>query len=224
MKNVTLSCLAALAALTALPTGAADLPGGYWPVDRSQPILDKTRTIRLAPDLSGLTAGEREAVRHLLEAGGILQRIYEDSRHPEARAALEGLEALHASMGGGPATGNLVDLYRLNQGPIATTLENRREAFLPVAPEAPTRNVYPAGTTREEIDAFLAAHAGERDAILGERTVVRRGTRDNAAQDLAVLVRYPVLDTLHPGLAARLRAVSENPALHAFYAVPQAVG
>jgi hypothetical protein len=223
MKNVIPTCLAALAALTALPSGAADLPGGYWPVELSQPILDKTRTIRLAPDLSVLTDGEREAVRHLLEAGGILQSIYEDSRHPEARAARARLEALHASTGGGPATGNLLELYRLNQGPVATTLDNRREAFVPVAPEAPTRNVYPSGATREEIDAFLAAHPQERDAILAERTVVRRGTKENAAQDLAVLVKYPVLDTLHPGLAARLRAVSEEPGRHAFYAVPQAV-
>ncbi len=223
MKHVTLPCLAALAALTALPSGAADLPSGYWPVDLSQPILDKTRTIRLAPDLSGLTDGEREAVRHLLEAGGILQAIFEVSRHPEARAAHARLEALHASTGARAATGNLMELYRLNQGPIATTLDNRREAFLPVAPEAPTRNVYPPGATREEIDAFLATHPAERDAILGERTVVRRGTKDNAAQDLAVLVKYPVLDTLHPGLAARLRTVSEDPARHAFYAVPQAV-
>jgi hypothetical protein len=223
MKNVTLSCVAALAALATLDSGAADLPSGYWPVDLSQPILDKTRTIRLAPDLSELTDGEREAVRQLLEAGALLQHIYEDSRHPEARESLARLEALHASTGAGPATGNLLDLYRLNQGPIATTLDNRREAFLPVAPEAPTRNVYPAGATREEIDAFLATHPQQRDAILGERTVVRRGTRDDAARDLAVLRKYPVLDTLHPGLAARLRAVAEEPARHAFYAVPQSV-
>ena len=223
MKHVTLPCLAALAALTALPSGATDLPSGYWPVDLSQPILDRTRTIRLAPDLSKLTDGEREAVRHLVEAGALLQAIYEDSRHPEARAAYARLEALHASTGAGPATGNLLDLYRLNQGPIATTLDNRREAFLPVAPETPTRNVYPPGATREEIDAFLATHPEQRDAMLGERTVVRRGTRESAAHDLAVLQKYPVLDTLHPGLAAQLHAVSENPARHAFYAVPQSV-
>ena len=38
------------------------------------------------------------------------------------------------------------------------TLDNRREPFLPVAPQVKGRNVYPAGITREEIEAFLKSH------------------------------------------------------------------
>src|SRR5215510_3731288 len=51
---------------------------GYWPVEKSQPIIDKTQTIRLAPDLSQLSAGERAAVAKLLEVGKIFQEIFED--------------------------------------------------------------------------------------------------------------------------------------------------
>ena len=50
-----------------LPSQA--LENGYWPLEKSQPILDKTQTIRLAPDLSQLTEGERKAVAKLLEVG-----------------------------------------------------------------------------------------------------------------------------------------------------------
>ena len=45
-------------------------------------ILEKTATLRLAPDLSHLTAGERAAVDHLLQVGGILQRLYEELASP----------------------------------------------------------------------------------------------------------------------------------------------
>lgn len=211
------------ALLLSIPMLADGLPEGYWPLEKSQALLDKTRTITLSPDLSGLTAGERQAVDALLEAGAIMQRLYEDSRHPEAVAAAEALAKLHETTGKGIATQNLLDLYRLNQGPIATTLENEREAFLPVAPESVTRNAYPAGATKEEINAFLARHPEQRDEILGERTVVRRTTTENLDRDLGVLKKHPALDTLHPGLATHLESIRTKADEFPFYAVPQSV-
>src|SRR6266403_2588683 len=68
------------------------LPAGYWPLEKSQPIVDKTQTIRLAPDLSQLSAGERSAVAKLLEVGKIFQSIYEDQRHKQAISAYRLLE------------------------------------------------------------------------------------------------------------------------------------
>ena len=70
--------------------------------------------------------------------------------------------------------GDAATLYRLFQGPIATTLENKREPFLGVDPVVPGKNVYPRDVTREEIEAFLAANPGARAEILDVRTVVRR--------------------------------------------------
>ena len=49
------------------------LPTGYWPIEKSQPIIDKSQTIRLAPNLSQLSAGERKAVAKLLEVGKIFR-------------------------------------------------------------------------------------------------------------------------------------------------------
>jgi len=219
MKNATL----ALALILSFPLSAAELPEGYWPIEKSQPILDKTRTITLSPDMSGLTDNEREAVKALLEAGAILQRIYEDSRHPEALASARALDELHARMGKGKATQNLLDLYRLYQGPIATTLENKREPFLPVVAQTPARNVYPEGATKQEINAFLEKHPEQRDSILGERTVVRRTTPANVDRDIEILKRHPVLDTLHPGLRSHLTAIRDNATEYPFYAVPQSV-
>jgi hypothetical protein len=97
------------------PVRAANgLPAGYWPVAKSQPIIDKTQTIRLAPDLSHLREGERSAVAKLLEVGKIFQTLYETQRHPEAISAFHELAQLNKRTGASVATRNLLTLYRLN--------------------------------------------------------------------------------------------------------------
>ena len=143
----------------------------------------------LTPENSSLLALREIA------AGEILQNLYEDARHPQAAAVRAWLaEApVHEEL---PAC--QVGLYRLFQGPIATTLDNRREPFLAVAPETPGKNVYPPGITAAEVEAFLAAHPEEREAILGERTAVRRATTAALARDLAALGRHPVGDPRGP--------------------------
>src|SRR6267142_2852478 len=94
------------------------LPPGYWPREKSQPIIDKTQTIKLAPDLSQLSADERKAVAKLLEVGKIFQSIYEDQRHKQALSSYRALLQLDKRTGSMPATQNLLTLYRLFQGPI----------------------------------------------------------------------------------------------------------
>lgn len=201
------------------------LPAGYWPLEKSQPIIDKTETIRLAPDVSHLSDGERQAVAKLLEVGKIFQRLFEQQRHPQALTAYRDLVQLDTRTGSSAATRNLLNLYRLNQGPIATTLDNQREAFLPVDDVKPGKNVYPWGVKKEELDAFLSTHPEKRDSILDLRTVVRKLTLANLQHDLATLKKYPTLDTLHPGLRSSLQSeVSGRVAPGGFYAVPYAIG
>lgn len=209
------------------------LPPGYWPVEKSQPIVDKTQTIRLAPDLSHLSDGERKAVAKLLEVGKIFQGLYEKQRHYQADSSERALIELDKRTGGGVPTQNLLTLYRLNQGPIATTLENKREPFLPVAGVEPGKNMYPWGVKKEQIETFLKAHPEDRESILDLRSIVRSSTVPNLQQDMAVLAKYPVLSTMHPRLEARLKAeslmVSRRSRMRSrqparFYAVPYSVG
>ena len=202
--------------VAAAAAGAVAAPPGYWSAEQAQAVLAKTQEIRLAPDLSGLTPGERRAVDKLLQVGRILHRLYEESRHHQAREA----ELLLTAPGRPAHADALARLYRLNKGPIATTLDNKREAFLPVDPVVPGKNVYPWGVTKDEIDRFLTAHPMERERLLDARTVVRRSTRDNLARDLKALERHPVLEGLHRGLRARLTAAPDP---SGFYAVPYAI-
>src|SRR5688572_30419727 len=119
------------------------LPAGYWPLEKSQPIIDKTQTITLSPDISKLTEGEKKAVAALIEVGRIFQKLYEEQRHLEALSSYRALEQLDKRTGSKAETQNLLTLYRLFQGPIATTLDNKREPFLPVDSLKPGKNVYP---------------------------------------------------------------------------------
>lgn len=200
-----------------------EIPEGYWPESKSNEILAKTETIRLAPDLSRLTPREQAALKDLLEVGAIMQKLYEVSRHHQAREALDQLRVLDVAQGQPKWTQNLLQLYRLNQGPIAQTLDNKREPFLPVAPQVPGRNVYPLDATKEEIDAFLAAHPGLRDDLLAERTVVRRNTKREIGIDLNTISAFAIIRLLHPGLLEYLRALQADADGKSFYAVPYPV-
>lgn len=209
------------------------LPNGYWPIEKSQPIIDKTQTIRLSPDLSQLSDGERKAVAKLLEVGKIFQSIYEDQRHVHALSSYHELVQLDKHNGSTASTQNLLTLYRLFQGPIATTLENKREPFLPVEPVVPGKNMYPWGVTKDEIERAIAAGRAKQDEISDLRSVVRKPTPENLRVDLATLAKYPVLDTLHPGLRNELSHLSlglmrggaryRTSPVSEFYAVPYSV-
>jgi len=222
---LTITALMTFLASALAQTGSRMKPAnkllpGYWPLEKSQPVVDKTQTIRLAPELSHLSEGERKAVAKLLEVGKLFQGVYEDQRHQQALSSYRGLLQLDKRSAPSAASENLIMLYRLNQGPIATTLENKREPFLPVEALVPGKNVYPWGIKKEELESFLAANPSQRDQILDQRSVVRRGTPANVQRDLATLRKYPVLDTLHPGLKGRL-VYERGPG--AFYAVPYSV-
>jgi len=203
-----------LAALIAVAPAAAQAPR-EWSADQVREVLDKTQTIRLAPSLDHLSAGERTAVAKLIEVGRIFQDIYEQQRHRDARVARAAL--FRRTDADGRA---LQRLYRLNQGPIATNLANGREPFLAVPDAPPGKNVYPWGLTRAEFDAYLAAHPAESARLTDLRSVVRRAELAVLKRDLAKLRQYPVLDTLHPGLRQRIEALHRAPDRATLYAVP----
>ena len=197
--------------------GAAEQSTGYWSLEQANQVLDRTRRITLDPELSALTAGERAAVQKLIEAGLIMHEIYLDSRHPQSLDAARRMAALDTSPEHVTA---IEDLFYLSKGPIATTLDNEREPFQPVAAEEAGKNVYPAGMTREQLDAFLAAHPERAGELMAVRTVVRAVNAANLQRDLAMLDRYPVLDALHPGLRARLESLNSEGAHEGWYALP----
>ncbi|WP_294172923.1 hypothetical protein, partial [uncultured Sphingomonas sp.] len=151
-----------------------------WSPAQVQQILEKTQSIRLAPDLSHLSADERAAVDRLLQVGAIFQDIYETQRH---RGAIEARQSL---LGRRDALApQLYKLYRLNQGPVAVTLDNKRVPFVAVDAPPPGKNVYPWDLTKAEIDAYIAANPAEKAGLTHLRSVVRRADAASLRQDLA---------------------------------------
>jgi hypothetical protein len=186
-----------------------------WTKAETRAVLEKTQRTRLAPDLSHLSAGERIAVAKLLEVGRIFQDVYEQQRHREA-LRIRGQLAARTD----PEGRDLAALYYLNQGPIGTTLDNDRLPFVPAEPAPRGKNVYPWGISKDEVDAFIAANPGERASLTHLRSVVRRAELAVLKRDLNKLRQYPVLDTLHPGLRAKLERLARKPDRAVLYAAP----
>jgi hypothetical protein len=212
-----------LAVVVGGAAAGTNLPAGYLSEEESQKVIDKTVVITLAPDLSGLSDNERAAVDGLIAVGRIFQELHEDMRHHQALEAHAALLALDRELASPVATQNLLHMYRVFKGPVARMLDNKSRPFLPVDPKTPGRNVYPWGIKRQELDAYFERFPDRRQWLLGVRSVVRRSERDRVETDLAVLDRYPVLDTLHPGLRELLEGLGADPGDQLFYACPYSV-
>ena len=173
------------------------LLAGAWSASQVQAIADKTLAVYLPLVRGALSEAERAAAVELLAAGGRLHDIYLRQLHPQALAARDVL-ARHPELAGHAA------LFRVMNGPIATTLDNDRVPFLGVDPQTPARNVYPRGATRAALDAHFAAHPESRAELLQSRSIVQAATPENVRQVIATLDAHPALELLHPGLRARI--------------------
>jgi hypothetical protein len=218
-KILTIAVLLA-AGLFSVVASAETPPEAYWSLQQATEILDKTRKVMLDPDLSALSEAEQAAAARLIQAGVIINGLYEDSMHPEA---LESLQALQAKDRDAEHSKALLDLYYLFRGPIATTLDNERVPFLPVAEEQPGKNMYPQGMRTESLEPLLQARPDLAPDLLAVRTVVRESNSQNLQRDLGMLDRFPVLDGLHPGLRPQLEAIHSGADDRPWYALPYSV-
>ncbi len=177
-----------------------------WSTEETAPILEKTMRLRFAYDAAELSENERAAVEELLKAGKRFHSLYLDQTHPQARDVEQSIAKIRGRQ-------DLKDLFRLAKGPVATTLDNGRAPFLTVLDEEAAANVYPAGTSREAMDEFLAANPNLRGEILDLRAVVKVASETNKQTARATLDKYPALDVLHPGLRVRIESASDYFAL-----------
>jgi hypothetical protein len=127
----------------------------------------KLADVRMAPDTSYLSVEEREVVNLLIEASRYMSEIYRRQRLPDyeqARAAIARSRRADRDL--------LLEMFDRNFGPW-NNLDDLRP-FWGSAPMPEGAGFYPSDMTREELDAYVAAHPDERDALMSPYTVVRR--------------------------------------------------
>ena len=149
-------------------------------------LLSQYAPVRLTAETSHLTPGDREALGHLVDAAGWIDRIYWHQRSELGWTLRQRLE----DAGEGAPRG-LDRLLALGFGPWDVFDSDR--PFWGDAPRSPGGGHYPHDLTRDELDAYVAQHPSERDALLSPTTLIRRDGRR--------LIGVPFAEAFHDDLA-----------------------
>ena len=166
----------------------------------------KFAEVPMNPDVSFLTATERQVVNKLIEASDYLSKIYLLQRgadYPARRAELA-------------KTGSSIELamFDLHYGPC-DGLEDDNTVFVGDTPCPAGGGFYPADMTKAEFEQWIADHPEDKDAFTSGYTVIRR-TDEGGLKAVPYRVEYA--DYLKPA-AALMReaaAISENANLKRF--------
>ncbi len=161
----------------------------------------------LAADVSELSEGDREALRHLVQAATAMDEIFRVqawSGNPEFATEVDSYTGADAHA--------VKDYYRIMYGPWDRLVHF--EPFLGDLPHPPGAGFYPEDLTTDEFETWLAGHPDDRDAFTSLHTVIRR--------DGEGLVAVPYSEAYSDQLAraaAELRAAAaatENESLRRF--------
>jgi hypothetical protein len=167
MRNAIFA--AALLAATAACTTAAAPPPAAGDSGGVSLAAQRAKIVRIDmhPDTRFLSAEERDVVNLLIQAADLLdpiflRQVYADN--PRVRD-----EIARSSR---PDRALLLDWFDFNAGPWDTLADNRPfwgDRTLP-----PGGGGYPTDLTRDALDAYLAAHPAEKEALTSPYTVVKR--------------------------------------------------
>jgi hypothetical protein len=163
------------------------------------PLLAQYATVSLTADPSSLSDAERRMVPLLIEAARHMDPPFWDQAYGDPDSLLSDLD----------------DGYRryamYNYGPWDRLAGD--SAFVPgVGPKPPGANLYPADMTREEFEAFVAAHPDQADAMQSLYTLIRRG-EDGALRAVPYHVAYLAHLDAAAGKLREAAALAEDPAL-----------
>jgi hypothetical protein len=126
----------------------------------------------LAADLSGLSTGDRTALRHLVQAAQVMDALF-------LRQVWAGNESMFYDLtrDESPLGRARLHAFVLNKGPWSRL--DHDAPFVPGAPAKPAGgNFYPPDATREEVEKWIGGlPLAERDTATGFFTTIRRGPR-----------------------------------------------
>ena len=165
------ACVAAIACRT--PPQATQSDGEQGPDPMITELRDKAARfapVDLTADVAALPENERQALAKLVEAAKVFDALF--LRQVWAGNETMLMELVRDTSELGQAR---LHYFLLNKGPWSRLDDN--EPFIPGAPPKPPQaNFYPAGATKEEVDAWIKTLPdAERQRATGFFTTIRRG-------------------------------------------------
>ena len=167
----------------------------------------KLAEIRMDPDTSYLSAEERDVVNLLIQASDLMSEIYLRQRYadnPQIRTAISRIRRADRD--------RLLAMFDRNFGPWDEIAELHPFYGTDAMPEG--AGFYPTDMTREEFDAYLAAHPDQKDALTSPYTVVRRD--GDALKAIPYSVEYAQWLKPAAALLEKAAARTSNPSLKKF--------
>jgi hypothetical protein len=129
--------------------------------------LAKFKPIQMPFHSDGLSDREQQVVHELVDACNALEQIYWRQSDPD------GLK-LYVSLAGSKKPEDLKLLRFLNINGSRYDLIDELKPFVGTTPAPPGRAIFPTDLTVKEIEAYVAKHPEQKEAIYSERTIVRR--------------------------------------------------
>ncbi len=166
--------------------------------------------VDLAADVTALPANERRALARLVEAARVFDALF-------LRQVWAGNETmLLALLGDASDLGRArLRYFLINRGPWSRLDDN--EPFVPGAPPKPPQgNFYPANTTKEDVEAWIATlPPAERASATGFFTTIRRGS-DGRFMAVPYTLEYQGEIARVAALLREAAALTGQPTLRAF--------
>jgi hypothetical protein len=158
----------------------------------------KFKLVSMPFSVNGLSDAERKMVYKLVEASQFLESIYWRQSDPK------GLELYKRLLGCNQVMNQKIRRFLMINGSRFDLLENNKP-FVGSDPFLPGRTLYPAGITRQEIEAYVAKHPEKKAQIYSPFTVIKRQGSE--------LVAVPYHVEYKPWLTGAATALREAAAL-----------
>ena len=152
----------------------ATMPFKHMAADSIKMELGRFAPVDITYDESILSASEKNALAKLVQVSQLIDEIFLRQVWEGNVAMRDQLEhAAHSTGPGQPLAQDLYRLFRINAGPWLRLQENK--PFIGTLPKPPGAAFYPRDMTKEELEAYMAAHPEVKDAFSGYFTRIERG-------------------------------------------------
>ncbi len=197
---------------TAEVQSAASTSAGPYVVPDLAERVTKFKLVHMPFNSAGLSAREKEMVAKLVDASGLLDCIYWRQNDPE------GLKLYLSLANSKDPQDELLRRYLKINGNRFDLIDDDKP-FVGTQPMPLGRGYYPPDMTKQEFDAYVAAHPQQKTALYSSLTVVRNKARSTAGSELMAIPYHVEYHEFLETMAKDLReaaALSDDPAFAKF--------